>query len=188
MRIRKYNRSFINLQITVGIRLTDDLSRQEIYDSLKNACPGTIVKMNNGCLDGTQICAFPTDVLNGEITLPPASGHNPIRKVGGVTYYIPFEYELTSQKRLRKGEDPVVARKNFANKTWFRYGPGKSFVPSVPIDPDTIYRAIATALRRNASTVMLSTAPDYTGSFRKEDIDQLMELGAKVKPLFEKNK
>lgn len=163
----------------------ENLSRQEIYDSLKNANPGTIVKMNNGQCDGTRISSFPSDVLNGENFLPPEGGHRPERVIGGTRYYIPFEYEPISQKRLGENEDPVSGRKNLRNGTWFTYGKGKSFLPSSPLDVDLLYQLISEARRRGANTVLLSCAPDHSGQFRAEDVRQLVELGRRVKPLFE---
>ena len=46
-----------------------------------------------GFTDGTQIpvCAWPTDLTNGERTLPPASGHDPWKVVDGERYYVPME-------------------------------------------------------------------------------------------------
>ena len=82
--------------------LTKDLSHQEIYDSLKNVNPNGIVMLNNSLYDGSVLKAFPTDVINGEMNLPSATGHNPVFKVGDKTYYIPFEYELCSQDRGTK--------------------------------------------------------------------------------------
>ena len=162
----------------------ENLSRQEIYDMIKNVNPDTIVKMNNGQYDGIRISSFPSDVLNGENVLPPASGHQPVRTINGQTYYIPFEYEPVSQKRLGENEDPVSGRKNFWNGTWFTYGSGRNFKPSTPLDVDLVSGAIAEARRRGAATILLSCAPDHSGSFRPEDVEQLIQIGKRVKALF----
>ena len=71
-----------------------DLSTQEIYDVLKSLQTNCVVEFNQHVQDGTKMAYFPTDVLDGELTPPPASGHNPIRKVSGKTYYLPFDYNL----------------------------------------------------------------------------------------------
>ncbi len=76
-----------------------DLSAREIYDSLKNVNPETIVMFNQHIQDGSVIHYFPTDILNGEMCSPPAEGHDPYRTVNGKKYYLPFEYESCSQMR-----------------------------------------------------------------------------------------
>ena len=76
-----------------------NLSTQEIYDELKTLQPNCVVEFNQHIQDGTKIAYFPTDVVDGEMTLPPATGHNPIRTVDGKTYYLPFDYNLVSQSR-----------------------------------------------------------------------------------------
>ncbi len=157
--------------------LTKDLSLQEIYDSLKNVNPNGIVMFNNGISDGSVLKAFPTDVINGEMYQPPAAGHNPHRKVGDKTYYIPFEYEPCSQQRSTQkhtGHD-------YPRACWFTYGTGKAFEHSTPLSPEFLAERIYTAYDRGASNIMLACAPDDTGSFRKEDIEQLTKLGQILK-------
>jgi hypothetical protein len=39
------------------------------------------------------------DVVDGELTPPPVTGHDPFRTVDGKTYYLPFDYNLVSQSR-----------------------------------------------------------------------------------------
>ena len=54
-----------------------DLSTQEIYDALKSLQPNAVVMFNQHVQDGTKINYFPTDVVNGELVPPPATGHDP---------------------------------------------------------------------------------------------------------------
>ena len=162
--------------------LTKDLAHQEIYDSLKKVNPNGIVMLNNSIYDGSVLKAFPTDVINGELHQPPATGHNPVFKVGGKTYYIPFEYEIPSQQRGgATNAGGVVAGWDFPNASWFTYGEGKSFAASKPFAPAFLYNWIDMARERGASNILLSCAPDYTGSFRKGDVQQLTELGKMLK-------
>lgn len=151
----------------------NDLSTQEIYDLLKNLQPETVVIMNQHVQDGTKINYFPTDVLNGEITLPPEKGHQPNREVEGKTYYLPFEFEPVSQ--IFEGES--VAKTHLGAGSWFTYGSGKSFTASEPLDAEDLYEWIKQAYDRGASNVLLSMAPDHTGSIRKKDAAQLKKLG-----------
>ena len=105
-----------------------DLSTQEIYDELKTLQPNCVVEFNQHVQDGTKISYFPTDVVDGELTPPPATGHNPFRKVGGKTYYLPFDYNLVSQSRPGGYDyDPL------GPSCWFTYGEGKELHAQPPI-------------------------------------------------------
>ena len=55
----------------------DDLSAQEIYNFIRQRQPDSIIHFNQFIGDGQKIVYFPTDVLNGEVHLPPPAGHNP---------------------------------------------------------------------------------------------------------------
>ena len=143
-----------------------NLSTQEIYDELKTLQPNCVVIFNQHIQDGTKIAYFPTDVLNGEVTLPPESGHVAIRKIGGKSYYLPFEYEPESQGRAASG-DPC----------WFTYGEGKNFKPSHPFPPEAVAKRIRLGWERGAANVLLATAPDHTGRMRVEDVEQLRQIG-----------
>ncbi len=153
--------------------LAKDLSQQEIYDSLKNIDPDTIVMCNNTIQDGSVVRAFPTDVINGEMCLPPAGGHDPVRTVDGRTWYLPFEYEACSQQRGYE----LLGRWDYPGAAWFTYGSGKTFAPSTPLAPEFLYQRMQLAYRRGAASVLLACAPDYTGKFRQEDVEQLVKLG-----------
>ncbi|HLP15830.1 MAG TPA: alpha-L-fucosidase, partial [Bacteroidota bacterium] len=71
---------------------------REIYELLKKIDTNTIVHFNQHVQDGATIRYFPTDIINGEERTPPESGHNPHRQIGSDNYYLPFEYEITSQR------------------------------------------------------------------------------------------
>ena len=150
-----------------------DLPAQEVYDLLKSLQPDTIVIMNQHVQDGTSIKYFPTDVLNGEIRTPPEAGHQPVRQVKGTTYYLPFESEMVSQAWQGRS----VSKIDIGTTSWFTYGPDKSFPQSTPLSPEDLYKWVKQAYDRGASNVLLSLAPDYTGSMREEDVKQLKQLG-----------
>lgn len=150
-----------------------DLPAQEVYDLLKNLQPNAIVLMNQHIQDGTTIKYFPTDVLNGEITTPPEAGHQPFREIRDVTYYLPFEAELVSQAWGGKS----VSKTHLGSTSWFTYGKGKGFPESTPFPPKDLHEWVTQAYERGASNVLLSLAPDYTGSMREEDVNQLKQLG-----------
>jgi alpha-L-fucosidase len=149
-----------------------NLSIQEIYDSIKNAQPNAIVIMNQAIQDGQTINYFPTDVMNGEVFVPPAGGHQPLRTVNGKQYYLPFEFEPVSQRRS-EGTRTTLG----AVGAWFTYGEGKGFEVSKPIETKVLFDWIKQAYDRGAANVLLSLAADHTGSMRSGDVRQLEELG-----------
>lgn len=143
------------------------LSAKEIYNLLKNKNPKTIVHFNQHVQDGSKINYFPTDILNGEERIPPTAGHNSFRTVDSESYYLPFEYEITSQQceRLTLGNGLMKG------SVWFTY-PDSRFYPV-----DSLYRYIKQSIDRGGSNILLSTAPDNTGMYRKADGDSLVKLG-----------
>ena len=143
-----------------------NLSAQEVYDAIKNQQPKAVVILNQHIQDGRSIKYFPTDVLNGEVTLPPAAGHQAFREVNGKRYYLPFEFEPVSQ-RIAKG----------TKTPWGRVGAWFTTRDSQPFPAKQIFDWIQQAYTRGASNVLLSLAPDHTGSMRPDDVRQLEELG-----------
>lgn len=155
-----------------------DLSAQEIYDLLKNINPQTVVLLNQHIQRGTEIKYFPTDVLNGEMMMPPESGHQALRELKGQRYYLPFEYEPCSQHQ------PGPEWKNnadYGNYVWFTYGKERDFTPSQAFPVEKLHQHITEAYERGTANVLLSCAPDHTGRFREEDVKQLIELGRRLR-------
>ncbi len=114
-----------------------DLSTQEIYNMLKTLQPNCVVEFNQHVQDGSKIRYFPTDVVDGELTPPPAAGHNPFRTIDGKTYYLPFDYNLVSQSRPGGIKyDPL------GPSCWFTYGEGKKFTPSHPFAAEALAKQI----------------------------------------------
>jgi len=149
-----------------------DLSTQEMYDALKSLQTNCVVEFNQHVQDGTKIAYFPTDVVDGELTPPPVSGHNPFRKIGDKTYYLPFDYNLVSQSRVGGYTyDPL------GPSCWFTYGEGKGFKPSHPFPAEAVAKQIQLGWKRGAANVLLATAADRTGRMRPEDVEQLRGLG-----------
>jgi len=159
--------------IDMGRWMPADLTPREIYDMLKAANPETVVILNQHIQDGRRLRYFPTDVMNGELRVPPPAGHQSMREVEGTNYYLPFEYEPCSQSL---GETDI-ARGIFAKPCWFTHGEGPGFTPSVPYPPSYLATLIHTARSRGAANVLIACAPDHTGRMRDEDAAQLVELG-----------
>jgi alpha-L-fucosidase len=143
------------------------LSAQEIYNLLKTKNPQTVVHFNQHVQDGSKIRYFPTDILNGEERLPPKEGHNSYRTVGDKNYYLPFEYEITTQRC----DSLTLGNGLMKGSVWFTY-PDSRFYPV-----DSLYKYIKQSFERDGCNILLSTAPDKTGSYRKADRDSLIKLG-----------
>jgi alpha-L-fucosidase len=143
------------------------LSVQEIYDLLKNKNPRTIVHFNQQVQDGSRIRYFPTDILNGEERLPPKEGHNSYRTIRDKNYYLPFEYEITSQRC----DSLTLGNGLMKGSVWFTYQDSRFF------SVDSLFKYIKQSFARGGSNILLSTAPDKTGSYRKADRDSLIKTG-----------
>jgi alpha-L-fucosidase len=149
-----------------------DLSTREIYDGLKSLQPNCVVEFNQHVQDGTHLAYFPTDIIDGELTAPPAAGHNPLRTIDGKKYYLPFDYNFVSQQQTGGyAYDPL------GPSCWFTYGDGKNFKPSHTFPAEALAKQIRLGWKRGASNVLLATAPDYTGRLRPDDAEQLRKLG-----------
>jgi hypothetical protein len=117
--------------------------------------------------DGSEIRYFPTDILNGEERIPPLAGHNPIRTVDSINYYLPFEYEITSQRC----DSLTLGNGLMKGSVWFTF-PVSQFYPV-----DSLYHYIKQSFDRGGSNILLSTAPDKTGTYRQSDCDSIIRLG-----------
>lgn len=143
------------------------LSAQESYDLLKSKNPNVFVHFNQHVQDGSEIRYFPTDITNGEERIPPVVGHNPNREIDGRNYYLPFEYEITSQRC----DSLSLGNGLMQGSVWFTY-PESEFYPV-----DSLYRYIKKSFDRGGSNILLSTAPDKTGNYRQADRDSIIRLG-----------
>lgn len=147
------------------------LSARESYDLLKSKNPDVIVHFNQHVQDGSRIRYFPTDILNGEERIPPPEGHNPNRTVEGKAWYLPFEYEITAQRY----DSLSLGNGLMKGSVWFTY-PGSRFYPV-----DSLYKFIRQNYDRGGSNILLSTAPDKTGTYRKADRESIIKLGELIR-------
>jgi alpha-L-fucosidase len=143
------------------------LKPHEIYNLLKSKNPNTIVHFNQQVQDGSEIKYSPTDIVNGEERLPPVSGHNPQRLIDSIPHYLPLEYEITSQQNSNRS----LKNGLMEGSVWFTY-PDSKFYPV-----DSLYHYIKQSFNRGGSNILLSTAPDPTGTYRQADRDSLIKLG-----------
>jgi alpha-L-fucosidase len=113
--------------------------------------------MNAAFRDGTKIPegAWPTDLTNGERTLPPPSGHNPVQLIDGKAYYVPMEMCET------------------VTDNWFWH----------PGDRVRSIRHLHYLYRENlnrGANFLLNVSPDTTGQIPAEQVKALMDLKAMI--------
>jgi len=143
------------------------LKPQELYDLLKSKNPETIVHFNQQVQDGARLKYFPTDITNGEERVPPVTGHKSSYTINGTSCYIPFEYEITSQRSDQRS----LGHGLMEGSVWFTYRDSHFY----PVD--SLYRCIKISYERGGSNILLSTAPDKSGTYKKADADSLIKLG-----------
>lgn len=141
---------------------------QSIYDHVKSLQPRCLVLLNQGFHDGngprsdkatyfyqkagdTSFPIWPTDLLDGEVTLPPPGGHDPWVTVAGTKYYCPMETCMT-----------------LAHHWFWVEGDSLKSVPHLA--------KIALALKARHANLLLDVAPDKTGRIPKGSVDRLMAL------------
>ena len=117
------------------------LKPQESYDLLKSINPKTFVHFNEHVQDGTKLRYFPTDFINGEERTPPVAGHNPNRIIEGNNYYLPFEYEITSQRC----DSLTLGNGLMKGSVWFTF-PMSKFYPV-----DSLYHYIKQSFDRGGA-------------------------------------
>jgi len=156
---------------------TPDLKPQEMYDLIKSKQPNTIIHFNQHVQDGTEIKYFPTDIMNGEERVPPVDGHQAVRKVAGKEYYLPFEYEITSQRADHRSLGNGLMR----GSCWFTHSDSQFY----PVD--SLYKYIKQSFERGGSNILLSTAPDKSGTYRHADADSIVKLGKMIRKMKQKN-
>ncbi|HEY3370369.1 MAG TPA: alpha-L-fucosidase [Prolixibacteraceae bacterium] len=147
------------------------LTAQETYNLLKSKNPKAFVHFNQQVQDGSDIRYFPSDMVNGEERVPPVLGHNPVRKVGNATYYLPFEYEITSQRCDHRSLGNGLMK----GSVWFTYTDSQFY----PVD--SLYKYIQQSYDRGGSNILLSTAPDKSGTYRSSDRDSIIKLGKLIR-------
>ena len=125
--------------------------RSELYKIVKSHQPECLVTCNNGFTDGTVMANFPADITNGERTLPPATGHNPVREIDGKKYYIPMEVCQT------------------INQNWFW------MTGDVTKSVRTLYYWYHETTKRGAN-LLLDVPPDLSGRIPQNLVDRLQDL------------
>jgi alpha-L-fucosidase len=143
-------KGLVEIWIDIPSRLRAE-QREELYSIVKTRQPECLVTCNNGFSDGSSLDNFPADITNGERTLPPVGGHNPVRQINGKEYYIPMEVCQT------------------INQNWF-WIPG-----DVTKSVRTLYYWYSETIKRGAN-FLLDVPPDLTGRIPQNLVSRLEEL------------
>jgi alpha-L-fucosidase len=127
--------------------------RTELYQLVKRLSPNCLVMMNCGFTDGAKVQpgCWPTDLVDGERTLPPPEGHKPLKEIAGKTFYIPME----------------VCDTLTANWFWLPNDPPKSVRALHNLYSNTVGRG---------ANLLLDVPPDKTGRIPQDLADCLVEL------------
>jgi alpha-L-fucosidase len=143
-------KGLVEIWIDIPSRISTD-QRKELYFIVKAQQQDCLVTCNNGFSDGSVLENFPADITNGERTLPPVMGHDPVRQINGKTCYIPMEVCQTINQ----------------NWFWIKGDETKSV--------RTLYYWYSEAIKRGAS-FLLDVPPDLSGRIPPGLEKRLLEL------------
>lgn len=146
-----------------------DKALSRIYRAAKKLQPDCMILLNHSFRDGSRIpvtpvsyaksfvagkqaALWPTDLVNGERTLPPPTGHNPVIRYLGQDYHLPME---VCDSATQEG--------------WF-WLPEDSL--RTPLD---LFR-LATESERRGANLLLNIGPDRSGRIPEPAVRRLIEL------------
>ena len=145
--------------------------RWELYRLVKKYSPNCIIVDNQGFRQSRsnegRLCekaSWPTDVINGEDTLPPLEGHDPWVTYEGKKYYMPFETWLPT--------GPLYPPMPWMH-TWFWHPWYKTQKASII---EHVYRDCMSC---NAN-LLLNLAPDNTGRLPDEAVAVMHQVAEKI--------
>ena len=145
--------------------------RWTLYRLVKEHSPECIIVDNQGFKQSRsnqgrrcELASWPTDVINGEDTLPPSQGHATQVKVAGRTYYLPFETWLPT--------GPVYPPMPWMH-TWFWHPWYRTQ------SADVIAKAYKRCMAGNAN-LLLNLAPDQTGRIPEEAVQTMEAVARKI--------
>jgi len=150
--------------------------RLELYRLVKQHNPDCIVVNNQGFKQSRvnqgrscEVASWPTDVINGEDTLPPLEGHDPHVLYEKKQYYLPFETWLPT--------GPIYPPMPWMH-TWFWHPWYETQSPKV------IAKSYDLCMSGNAN-LLLNLTPDNTGRLPDEQVatmHRVAELIRNAKP------
>lgn len=160
----RYPNTFYQL-LDITWKLSQD-QRWEVYELIKKYSPHGIVVMNQAYYQSRRnlgrICepkSWPTDVINGEDTMPLPEGHDPHVKFEGKIYYMPMEAWIPTGPPY-KPMPPM--------NSWF-WRPGFTTQSAEKIASEY------NDCRRRRSNLLLNLSPDTSGRLPEEAVNKLHE-------------
>jgi alpha-L-fucosidase len=160
----RYPNTFYQL-LDITWKLSQD-QRWEVYELIKKYSPHGIVVMNQAYYQSRRnlgrICepkSWPTDVINGEDTMPLPEGHDPHVKFEGTIYYMPMEAWIPTGPPY-KPMPPM--------NSWF-WRPGFTTQSAEKIASEY------NDCRRRRSNLLLNLSPDTSGRLPEEAVNKLHE-------------
>lgn len=146
--------------------------RWELYRLVKKLNPNCVIVCNQGFDQSRRnqgrICepdSWPTDVINGEDTLPPPEGHDPHITFNGKQYYMPFETWLPT--------GPIYQPMPRMHSWFWREGTKTQ-------SPETIADAYKACMRGNTN-LLLNMSPDNTGRLTDEAVGVMHQVAKLIR-------
>jgi alpha-L-fucosidase len=162
----RYPNTFYQL-LDITWKLSQD-QRSELYELIKRYSPHGIVVMNQAYYQSRRnlgrICepkSWPTDVINGEDTMPPSEGHDANVKFEGRTYYMPMEAWIPTGPPY-KPMPPM--------NSWF-WRPGFTIASAEKIAREY------NDCRQRRSNLLLNLSPDTSGRLPEDAVNVLQAAG-----------
>jgi alpha-L-fucosidase len=146
--------------------------RWELYRLVKRINPDCIVVNNQGFKQSrvnqgrsSEAASWPTDVINGEDTLPPLEGHDPHVRYEKRQYYLPFETWLPT--------GPIYPPMPWMH-TWFWHPWYKTQSAEV------IAKSYELCMSENAN-LLLNWTPDNTGRLPGEQVATMQRVAQLIR-------
>ena len=166
----RYPNTFYQL-LDITWKLSQE-QRWELYRLIKSYSPNGIVVMNQAFYQSRRnqgrICepaSWPTDVINTEDTLPPATGHDPHIKFAGETYYLPMEAWMPTGPQY----PPMPPMHSWFWREGFLMQPAKDIA------------AVYTACRSRNANLLLNLSPDTQGKLPDQTVETMQAVAAEIK-------
>ncbi|HEX8873304.1 MAG TPA: alpha-L-fucosidase [Nitrosospira sp.] len=161
----RYRTPFYQL-LDITWKLSEE-QRWELYRLIKSLSPDCIIVMNQGYYQSkrnlARICepkSWPTDVINGEDTLPPPEGHNPHVNFQGKTYYMPMEAWIPAGPPYQ----PMPPM-----HSWFWH-------PGFKIQDAETIASVYRDCKQRRSNLLLNLSPDTSGRLPDDTVQTLEEV------------
>ncbi len=161
----RYKSPFYQL-LDITWKVSDE-QRWELYRLIKSLTPDCIIVMNQAFYQSKRnlgrICepkSFPTDVINGEDTLPPPEGHDPHITFQGKNYYMPMEAWIPTGPPYK----PMPPMHSWFWREGFKIQ-----------DPEVIAQVYRDCKQRK-SNLLLNLSPDTTGRLPDDAVKTLEQV------------